>query len=113
MRGCLGSVTAGGWAMRGARRVMDATGTTHRDFAPSCPETSIPSDCVRREAEEARIWVKVRCWGRLTLEEAVFFKGLDRMRGYTGTPEWICSSLRVPEEHVSRVRPQRPSLQRY
>src|SRR5258708_13888298 len=97
MRGCLGSVTAGGWAMRGARRVMDATGTTHRDFAPSCPETSIPSDCVRREAEEARIWVKVRCWGRLTLEEAGFLNRLDAMRGYTRSPECICINLSLPD----------------
>lgn len=50
------------------------------------------------EREEERIWVGIRCWHALTLEQAMFLRRLDALRGYTRTPErayvgafcWLC-----------------------
>lgn len=53
------------------------------------------------EAEERRIWAKVRCWGSLSFEHAAFLKRLDALRGYVRMPDgmqvmarcWTCDGL--------------------
>lgn len=72
-------------------------------------DETLPEKIARMEIEERRIWVKVRFWSQLSLEQAAFLQRLDALRGFVRVPDevivshqcWRCGLL-MPVNEADR-----------